>query len=42
MEKFDKWFLGILYGLVPPILFSLLGWWLSIPFVPENKIKIVH
>lgn len=40
MGRFDKFFLGILIGLIPPILFSLLGWWISIPFVSENKIYI--
>lgn len=40
MRKFDKIFLGILIGAVSPILFFLLGWWISIPFVPENKIYI--
>jgi len=38
LSKFDKIFLGTIFGFIPPILLLLLGGWISILFVAENKI----
>jgi hypothetical protein len=35
----ERLFLQIIIGLVAPVLFLLIGWWGSIPFVPEESIK---
>ena len=35
----ERLFLQIIIGLVAPVLFLLIGWWGSIPFVPEDSIK---
>jgi uncharacterized protein YneF (UPF0154 family) len=38
LSKFDKIFLGIIFGFIPPIILLLLGWWIGISLVIENKI----
>ena len=40
MNKYDYVFLSMIYAPIYPIFLFLVGWWVSIPLVPENQIFI--
>lgn len=40
MKKLDYIFLSMIYTPISPILFFMIGWWASLPLVPENQIFI--
>jgi len=40
LARIERLFLTVIIGLIFPILFGLLGWWGSIPFVSEDRIPL--
>lgn len=40
MSRFDKYLVSVLLFPLPPILLFLLGWWGSLPVIPDNFIFI--
>jgi hypothetical protein len=38
MRRIEKLLIGTVLGAVPIIAFTLAGWWISIPFVPESHV----
>jgi len=38
MEKLEKWFVGTLVGIIPPLIGFLAGWWGTFRYVSERQV----